>query len=137
MTITVETSVNAGIDKVWSAWTQPEHIKKWNAASDDWHTTIAEVNLKVGGEFMLRMEARDGSTGFDFRGTYEKIIEEEAIEYSLEDGRRVSITFVPHGQAVRVRETFDAEEEHSVEAQKQGWQSILNRFKNYVESTIE
>jgi uncharacterized protein YndB with AHSA1/START domain len=134
MTITVETTVNAGIEKVWNAWTRPEHIKEWNAASDDWHTTAAEVDLKVGGKFMLRMEAKDGSTGFDFRGTYEKIIEEEAIEYSLEDGRRVSITFVAHGDGVRVRETFDAEEDHSPEAQKRGWQSILDRFKKYVET---
>ena len=133
MNITIETLVRAPIDKVWRAYTSPEDIIRWNAASDDWHTTSSSVELRVGGVFSSRMEAKDGSFGFDFAGTYTKIIPNELIEYSFGD-RTASVQFMQTSDGVKVRITFVAETEHSVEEQEQGWQSILNKFASHVEA---
>ena len=134
MSITIETTVNADIGDVWTAWTSPEDIKRWNAASEDWHTTHAEVDLRPGGEFIARMEAKDGSFGFDFKGTYQTVEENRLIEYSLEDGRKVRVEFEVTDSGVRVTETFDEETENPIEMQRDGWQSILNSFARHVES---
>ncbi|MCW8955504.1 MAG: SRPBCC family protein [Gammaproteobacteria bacterium] len=134
MTITVEIIINSDVDAVWDAWVTPEDIVMWNAASDDWHTTAAKIDLKPGGEFLFRMEARDGSFGFNFKGVYQNIIDHKLIEYTIEDGRNVSIEFESTENGTKVTETFDAESENSIEAQKKGWQSILNNFARYVES---
>ena len=133
MNITIETLVRAPIDKVWRAYTSPEDIIQWNAASDDWHTTSSSVELRVGGTFSSRMEAKDGSFGFDFAGTYKKIIPNELIEYAFGD-RTASVQFMQTSDGVKVRITFVAETEHSVEEQEQGWQSILNKFASHVEA---
>ncbi len=131
--ITVETTVAAPIDQVWKAWNSPEDIKQWNAASDDWHTTQSVVDLRVGGVFSSRMEAKDGSMGFDFEGKYTKVIEHELIESAFGD-RALVVEFIPVDDGVTVRETFDAESTHSVEQQRNGWQAILTHFKKHVES---
>ncbi len=133
MNITIETLVRAPIEKVWRAYTSPEDIIQWNAASDDWHTTSSSVELRVGGTFSSRMEAKDGSFGFDFAGTYTKIIPNELIEYAFGD-RSASVQFMQTSDGVKLRITFVAETEHSVEEQEQGWQSILNKFASYVEA---
>ncbi len=133
MNITIETLVRTPIDKVWRAYTSPEDIIQWNAASDDWHTTSSSVELRVGGIFSSRMEAKDGSFGFDFAGTYTKIIPNELIEYAFGD-RTASVQFMQTSDGVKVRITFVAETEHSVEEQEQGWQSILNKFASHVEA---
>ncbi len=133
MKISVETTVVAPIEQVWRAYTTPEHIKQWNAASDDWHTTVATVDLRVGGLFSSRMEAKDGSMGFDFAGTYTKIVEHELIEYSFGD-RMAQVEFADSLNGVKVRVTFDSEPTHSVEQQQQGWQAILNNFARHVEA---
>jgi uncharacterized protein YndB with AHSA1/START domain len=132
-TITIEAIVNAPIEKVWKYWTEPQHVKNWNAASEDWHTTRAENDLRVGGNFTFRMEAKDGSFGFDFGGTYDAVRENEYIEYTMGDGRKVKIYFTNEGNAVKVVETFDAENTHPVDFQKAGWQAILDNFKKYSE----
>ena len=132
--ITVETTVNAPIEKVWSYFTQPQHVKNWNNASDDWHTPRAENNLQVGGNFVYRMEAKDGSFGFDFGGTYDAVNENEYLEYTIGDGRKVKISFIPQGTSTKVIETFEAETTNSVELQRTGWQSILDNFKKYTEA---
>lgn len=133
-TITVETLVNAPVEKVWEFWTKPEHITKWNAASDDWHTTRAENNLRIGGKFLSRMEAKDGSFGFDFEGIYTDVITHGKISYTLLDDRKVTITFTQTKNGVQIIETFEAETENTLELQKLGWQAILNNFKKYVEN---
>lgn len=133
MKITVETAVNAPVAKVWRAYTTPEDIKQWNAASDDWHTTGSTVDLRVGGEFSSRMEAKDGSFGFDFAGTYTRIVPNEVIEYSFGD-RTGLVEFFAREGGVTVRVTFDAESEHPLEQQRQGWQAILNNFARHVEA---
>jgi uncharacterized protein YndB with AHSA1/START domain len=133
MTITVETMVAAPLAEVWRAWTTPEDIKQWNAASDDWHTTAATVDLRAGGAFSSRMEAKDGSMGFDFAGTYTKVVPQELIESEF-GGRKLVVEFVPGDGGVTVRETFDAEGTHSPEQQRTGWQAILDRFKRHVET---
>lgn len=133
MKITVETIVNAPIARVWRAYTTPEEIKQWNTASDDWHTTKATVDLRVGGAFSSRMEAKDGSFGFDFAGTYTTIVPNERIEYVFGD-RRAIVEFNPGANGVVVRVTFDAELENPVEQQRQGWQAILDNFAKYVEA---
>ncbi len=131
--ITVETSVAAPVARVWRAYTTPEAITRWNAASDDWHTTAATVDLRPGGAFSSRMEARDGSAGFDFAGTYTDVVEHERIAYTFGD-RAAEVVFqaIPAGTDVRV--TFEAEETHPIELQRQGWQAILDNFARYVES---
>src|SRR4051812_3660944 len=128
MKITVETVVAAPIEEVWRAWTTPDDIKQWNAASDDWHTTAAAVDLRPGGAFSSRMEAKDGSVGFDFAGTFTAVVPHQRIEYSIGDGRVVAVEFVREGGGVRVRETFEAEGTHTPEQQRGGWQAILDRF---------
>ncbi|TXH75434.1 MAG: hypothetical protein E6Q85_04520 [Thiothrix sp.] len=131
MKITVETTIAAPIDVVWTAWTTPADIVQWNAASDDWHTTKASVDLRVGGSFSSRMEAKDGSMGFDFAGTYTKIVPHELIEASFGE-RSLRVEFEQLPDAVRVRETFDAETTHSIEQQQAGWQAILDNFAKHV-----
>jgi uncharacterized protein YndB with AHSA1/START domain len=135
--ITVQTTVNAPVEKVWEYWTSPEHITKWNYASDDWHTTRAENDLRVGGKFLSRMEAKDGSSGFDFEGIYEAVIPNEVIEYSLGDGRKVRVDFIDNGNGTKIVETFDAENVHSEEQQRTGWQNILDNFKRYIEANTK
>ncbi len=134
MKISVEVLVKSDINAVWSAWTTPNDIKQWNAASDDWHTPRSENDLRVGGRFSTRMEARDGSMGFDFEGTYTKVDENKLIEYKMDDGRMVSVIFKTERNGVRVIETFDAEDENSAEQQRQGWQSILDNFARHVQA---
>ena len=131
--ITVEVIVHAPIERVWSAYTTPADIVQWNAASDDWHTTTAKVDLRVGGEFSSRMEAKDGSFGFDFAGTYTNVVAHELIEYAFGD-RTASIAFIQGGEGVTVRVSFVAETTHPVEQQRDGWQSILNRFAKHVQA---
>jgi len=131
--ITVEATVAAPLDKVWSAWNTPEDIIQWNAASDDWHTTKSTVDLRVGGIFSSRMEAKDGSFGFDFAGTYTNIVEHKLIESAFGD-RSLRVEFEEITGGVIVREIFEAETVHPVEQQRFGWQSILNRFKAHVEA---
>lgn len=133
-TITVETTVKAPVAKVWEYWTKPEFITKWNNASDDWHTPKAENNLRAGGKFISRMEAKDGSLGFDFGGVYSDVKENEYIAYTLDDGRKVKITFSGQGDETQVTETFEPENAHSIEMQRGGWQAILNNFKKYTET---
>jgi uncharacterized protein YndB with AHSA1/START domain len=135
MKITVENIVKAPIAEVWRAYTTPEDIIQWNAASDDWHSTTATVDLRVGGSFCSRMEAKDGSTGFDFEGTYTKIVKEELIEYDFGD-RQAQITFKESPEGVVVRVRFDPENEFPIEYQQAGWQSILDNFKRHVEKSI-
>lgn len=146
--ITVETYVNAPIGKVWDDFTDPESIKVWNAASPDWHTTEARNDLRVGGEFSSRMEAKDGSEGFDFTGTYTSVVIHEHIAYTMEDptspeaskghgGRKVDISFAPDEDGVRITETFEPEAENTHELQRAGWHAILDNFKKYVESSSE
>ncbi len=136
-TITVENTVKAPVEKVWEFWTEPQHIKKWNNASVDWHTPHAENDLRVGGKFTSRMEAKDGSFGFDFGGVYDVVKEDEYIEYTLGDGRKVKISFTPTGNETKVAETFETESTHPVEIQKNGWQAILDSFKKYTETMTE
>lgn len=133
MKITVQTTMYAPMDVVWKAYTSPEDIVQWNAASDDWHTTRATVDLRVGGAFCSRMEAKDGSFGFDFEGTYTNIIPNSLIEYKFGD-RTARVEFSGGQSGVSVTVTFDAEQTHSIEQQREGWQAILNRFQQYVES---
>ena len=132
MKILVETTVIAPIDVVWQAYTSPEDIVQWNAASDDWHTTKASVDLREGGAFSSRMEAKDGSFGFDFAGTYTRVVPHQLLEYAFGDRQaRVEFTAVP--PSVHVKVEFDGEDTHTVEQQQSGWQSILNNFKRHVE----
>jgi uncharacterized protein YndB with AHSA1/START domain len=133
-TITVETAVKAPIEKVWSFWTEPEDIKQWYNASDDWHAPYAENDLQVNGKFKTTMAAKDGSAGFDFEGVYTKIVRHKSIEYTIPDGRKVVITFSDLGSETKVVESFEAESENSYEMQRGGWQSILDNFKKYIES---
>src|SRR4051812_30929802 len=131
--ITVETIIQVPVDKVWKYWTEPNHITNWNSASDDWHTPYAENDLRVGGKFLSRMEAKDGSFGFDFGGIYNDVILHEVIAYTLDDGRKVKITFKRQENETEIIVTFDAESENPIEIQQQGWQAILDSFKKYVD----
>ena len=133
MKITVETRVAAPVDAVWKDYTTPADIMAWNAASDDWHTTAASVDLREGGKFSSRMEAKDGSVGFNFAGTYTKIVPNKLIEYAFGD-RTAHVEFTPGPDGVAVRVTFDSESTHSIEQQRGGWQAILNNFARYVEA---
>lgn len=133
MKITVQADVAAPVGTCWQAYTNPEDIKQWNAASDDWHTTTASVDLRVGGQFSSRMEAKDGSFGFDFAGTYTNIVQHKLIEYSFGD-RTAQVEFAESPTGTTVRVTFEAEETHSVDQQRDGWQAILNNFARHVES---
>jgi len=133
MKITVETLAKAKLNHVWEAWNNPADITQWNSAQDDWHTTRSTVDLREGGKFVSRMEAKDGSEGFDFEGTYTRVVPQKTIEYRMSDGREVKVEFVERADGVLVRETFDAEGENPPEVQRQGWQSILDRFGRHVE----
>ncbi|GIP51153.1 MULTISPECIES: SRPBCC family protein [Paenibacillus] len=133
--VTVEAVVQAPIEKVWNCWTEPEHITKWNQASEDWHAPRAENDLRAGGKFLTRMEAKDGSMGFDMGGVYDEVKTHELISYTMGDGRRVDITFTAQGSETKVVETFDAESTHPVEVQQAGWQAIMNNFKKYTEES--
>lgn len=132
--VTVKTTVNAPVEKVWKYWTEPEHITQWNQASDDWHSPHATNNLFAGGDFIVRMEARDGSFGFDFGGVYDEVSVHEKIAYTMGDGRRVSVDFQGKNNETEIIETFDAESQNPVEMQQQGWQAILDNFRKYCES---
>ncbi|PST85290.1 polyketide cyclase [Pedobacter yulinensis] len=131
--ITISAIINAPVEKVWHAWSEPVHIKKWNSASDDWHTPHAENDLRTGGTFSSRMEAKDGSMGFDFSGKYDAVEENKLISYTMEDGRSVQITFNETEGRTEVIESFDPEQQNSREMQQEGWQAILDNFKLYVE----
>lgn len=135
MRISVETTVTAPIEAVWHAYTTPEDIVQWNSASDDWHTTKASVDLREGGAFSSRMEAKDGSFGFDFAGTYTRVVVHHWLEYSFGD-RQASVEFIATPPGVNVKVAFDGEDSHSVEQQRSGWQAILNNFKRHVESQL-
>jgi len=132
--ITVETTVQAPVEKVWACWNEPKHITQWCQASDDWHAPRAENDLKEGGKFSTTMAAKDGSFSFDFGGVYTKVAENKVIEYTIGDGRNVSIQFEDDGTATKIVETFEAETTHPEEMQRAGWQAILDNFKKYVES---
>ena len=132
--IIIETSIDASIEKVWDCWTNPKHIINWNSASEDWHTTKSENDLRIGGKFTSRMEAKDGSMGFDFEGTYTDIQVHQKIVSQLGD-RKVCTEFIATDQQVRVVEAFDPESQNSLERQKMGWQAILDNFKKYVQTS--
>ena len=132
--ITISASVKAPVPIIWECWTKPEHIKKWNNASDDWHTTSAENDLKIGGKFTSRMEAKDGSFGFDFWGIYDEIEPNKKIAFTLGDGRKVKVTFETKDGQTDIVETFDPESTHSIDMQRTGWQAILDSFKKYTEN---
>ena len=135
-TITVQADINAPVEQVLKLYTEPEHVMKWNNASNDWHTPRAENDLKVGGKFLYRMEAKDGSSGFDFDGTYEQVKTNELIVYSISDGRKVEVIFTKDNDArTKMATRFEAESINPVETQRDGWQAILNNFKKYVETT--
>ena len=132
--ITIETIVNAPVQKVWDYWTKPEHITQWNNASDDWHTPWVKADFREGGNFIARMEAKDGSMAFDFSGIYNALKTNEYIEYTIGDGRKVKISFIAQGSSTKVVESFEAETMNSIELQRGGWQAILDNFKKYTEA---
>ena len=134
MKVTVETVVRAKLNKVWEVWNDPADIRQWNTAQDDWHTTRSSVDLRDGGRFLSRMEAKDGSQGFDFEGTYTRVVPQKAIEYQMSDGRQVQVEFIERDGDVVVKETFDAETENTPELQRAGWQAILDNFRRHVEA---
>lgn len=132
--ITVESIINADIEKVWKYWTEPAHIQNWNAASEDWHCPHAENDLIAGGKFRFTMASKDGSMSFDFEGIYDQVVIQKHISYTLGDGRQVRIEFIQEGPRTKVIEEFDPETINSIELQKSGWQAILDHFKNYTEA---
>jgi uncharacterized protein YndB with AHSA1/START domain len=132
--ITVESTIQAPVEKVWAYWNQPEHIKQWAFASEDWHVPASENDLRTGGKFSTTMAAKDGSFSFDFGGVYTQVKEHKLIEYTMGDERKVSILFSSIGDATKVVETFEAEESNPVEMQQSGWQAILDNFKKYTEA---
>lgn len=134
--ITIQTNIKAPLAQVWECFTHPNHITQWNFAADTWCCPNATNDLKPNGKFSWRMEAKDGSMGFDFEGVYEQIVPQQLITYSMEDGRKVEITFTPTGNEVTVTETFDAEDTNTIEQQRTGWQAILDNFKKHVEATV-
>lgn len=135
--VIVETTVHAPVHKVWEYWTEPQHITKWSFASEDWHAPFAENDLKVGGKFITRMEAKDGSFGFDFAGVYDEVKINEFISYTLGDERKVTVTFIGQENDTKVIQTFDAEATNSIEQQQAGWQAFLDNFKKYIELSQE
>lgn len=132
--ITISALVNAPVEKVWNCWTNPEHITKWNFAIETWQCPTASNDLKVGGKYIARMEAKDGSFGFNFEAIYNTVIDKQELTYTMTDGRKATTIFVDNGSETSVTTTFDAESENPVEMQQQGWQAILDNFKKYVES---
>ncbi len=133
--ITVETTVNAPLEKAWHVWTEPMHIMQWCFASDDWHCPNAKNDIKTGGEFTTTMAAKDGSMAFDFEGVYSSVIPNKEIAYTMGDGRVAKIIFTAQGDMTHISETFEAETMNSVEMQKGGWQAILDNYKKRVENT--
>ena len=131
--VTVEATVKAPVEKVWEYWTTPLHIMQWNSASEDWHTPSATNDLRTGGSFTCRMEAKDGIFGFDFGGTYDEVIPDKHISYTMSDGRKVTVDFTAGSDGTHVSETFDAESENPVDMQRAGWQAILDNFKRHTE----
>ena len=136
--ITVQTVISAPIETIWDTWTKPEHITKWAFAADDWIAPRAENDVRTGGKFLTRMEAKDGSTGFDFTGTYTEVEQYKKIAYVMDgdDQRKVVVEFVPESGGIKVTETFDPENENPEEMQRGGWQAILENFKKYVEGLV-
>jgi len=132
--VIIEATVSAGTKKVWDYWNKPEHITKWNFAADDWHCPKAENDLRVGGKLKSRMEARDGSFGFDFEATYDEVTDQKKITYTIADGRKATTDFENLDGKTKITTVFDAENENPIEMQKAGWQAILDNFKKYVES---
>nr|WP_315231735.1 SRPBCC family protein [uncultured Flavobacterium sp.] len=132
--ITVQSTINASIEKIWELWTAPEHVMKWNNASEDWHTPFAENDLKVGGKFKYTMASTDGTMRFDFEGIYTNVVNPSLIEYEIADGRKVKIVFEKDAEGIKVIESFDPETVNPEEMQKNGWQAILDNFKKYVEN---
>ena len=132
--ITVTAQVNATPEKVWELWTSPQHITKWNNASDDWHSPHSENDLREGGRFTTGMDAKDGSMGFDFGGTYNKVVPNETLAYIMDDGRKVEVNFSDKDNGTYIEETFEAENTHPEDMQRAGWQSILDNFKKYAEN---
>ena len=132
--VTIESTVNAPVEKVWKYWTGPEHITQWNTAIDTWHSPYAENDLRVGGKFLARMEAKDGSFGFDFGGIYDEVETNKTIAFTMSDGRKVNVQFTPNGNETRIVESFEAENQNPIEMQRGGWQSILDNFKKYTEN---
>ncbi|RZJ71833.1 SRPBCC family protein [Flavobacterium sp.] len=131
--ITIKTTVNAPIAKVWNFWSEPDHVRNWNNASPDWHTPKAENDLREGGKFSFTMAAKDGSFSFDFGGEYTQVVAHKTIAYVLEDARKVTVVFEEKGDSVEITETFDPENQNDPEFQRQGWQAILDNFKKYIE----
>lgn len=134
MKITVEKVVKAQLNKVWDAWNNPADIKQWNSAQEDWHTTRSNVDLREGGKFHSRMAAKDGSQGFDFAGTFTRVVPQKTIEYKMGDEREVKVEFIERADGVLVKETFDAESQNPPEFQRTGWQAILDNFGRHVEA---
>ena len=132
--ITVQTSINAPVEKVWQYWTDPGHITKWNFASQDWHCPAASNDLRKNGKISLRMEAKDGSAGFDFEGVYSRVEKNKELTYVMADGREVSVLFFPSEETTILKETFEAENIYPPEKQQEGWQAILDNFKIHVEN---
>lgn len=132
--ITIETLVHTPINLVWDTWNSPNHVVHWNHASDDWHSPKADNNFVVGGKFVYRMEAKDNSFGFDFSGTYEEIVDKKRVVTRLDDNRLVKTEFYVENDSVRIVETFEAEDQNSIELQREGWSAILNNYKLYTES---
>jgi uncharacterized protein YndB with AHSA1/START domain len=131
--ITIEATVNAPVEKVWKYWSEPQHITKWAFASEDWHAPSSENDLKTGGKFSTTMAAKDGSFSFEFGGVYDKVEQYKTINYILGDGRKVTNSFTGSGNETKIVQSFEAEEENSIDMQRGGWQSILNNFKKYTE----
>lgn len=136
MKIDIESTVKADLDSTWTAWNNPDDIMRWNTPHESWHTTRSTVDLQEGGTFLSRMEAKDGSAGFDFGGTYTRVVPKEVIAYRMGDGREVTTEFVDRGGETIVRTVFDAETENSEEQQRSGWQAILDNFARYVEAKV-
>lgn len=134
MKMTVETAVKAKLNTVWDTWNNPKDIMQWNAPQNDWHTTSSAVDLREGGKFKARMEAKDGSEGFDFEGVYTRIVPKKQIEYRMSDGREVKVEFIESNGSVIVKETFDTENTYTPEHQRQGWQNIMDNFGRHVEA---
>ncbi len=133
--ITIESTVNASLEKVWDYYNNPEHVQQWNAAHESWHCPKAENDLKEGGRFRYRMEARDGSFGFDFGGTYNNVVANKSLDYTMDDQRKVTVSFIPEGESrTNVVVVFEPESQNSIEMQEQGWQAILDNFKRYTET---
>lgn len=132
--ITIEATVNAPIEKVWKYWSEPQHITKWAFASDDWHAPASENDLRTGGKFSTTMAAKDGSFSFDFGGVYDKVEKHKTIDYTIGDGRKVTNSFTSSGNETKIVQSFEAEEQNSIDMQRGGWQAILNNFKKYTEN---